>query len=154
MKYAKTLILTAILASAFHSSAGIDSGKGGDSTAPGDTKSSGLDNEIVASDLSVASDDQDNDGIIDSSDNCLNIANADQRDTDGDGFGNACDADLDNDCVVQCTDAALMQSAFYQTGDLDADLNGDKVVNFLDLAVLKDAFFEAPGPSGQTTICD
>ena len=32
--------------------------------------------------------DQDNDGIADSQDNCLVIHNPDQRDTDGDGYGN------------------------------------------------------------------
>ena len=28
------------------------------------------------------------------------MANPDQRDTNGDGFGNACDADLNNDNIV------------------------------------------------------
>ncbi|MBC8412837.1 MAG: thrombospondin type 3 repeat-containing protein [Nitrospira sp.] len=35
--------------------------------------------------------DADNDGILDSSDNCPDIANPDQADTDSDGRGNACD---------------------------------------------------------------
>ncbi|MEM6581899.1 MAG: thrombospondin type 3 repeat-containing protein [Pseudomonadota bacterium] len=43
--------------------------------------------------------DADSDGIIDSSDNCPDIANADQLNTDGDAFGDVCDPypeDADN----------------------------------------------------------
>ena len=35
----------------------------------------------------------DGDGVPDESDNCPNVANADQLDTDSDGLGNECDAD-------------------------------------------------------------
>jgi hypothetical protein len=36
--------------------------------------------------------DADGDGVPDDSDNCVNVANADQADADGDGAGDACDA--------------------------------------------------------------
>ena len=36
--------------------------------------------------------DRDNDGIQDNKDNCPDVQNADQSDTDGDGFGDACDS--------------------------------------------------------------
>ncbi len=38
--------------------------------------------------------DRDRDGIPDFADNCLDVANGDQWDTDGDRYGNACDADF------------------------------------------------------------
>ena len=39
----------------------------------------------------------DGDGVPDDSDNCVSVANFDQLDTDGDGTGDACDSDDDND---------------------------------------------------------
>ncbi len=49
--------------------------------------------------------DTDGDGILDSTDNCDSMANADQLDTDSDGSGNACDSDDDNDGVSDNSDA-------------------------------------------------
>jgi hypothetical protein len=42
-----------------------------------------------------AAPDGDHDGVIDPSDNCPTTANASQADVDGDGLGDACDADYD-----------------------------------------------------------
>jgi len=96
--------------------------------------------------------DTDNDGVADSNDNCINIENADQRDSNGDGIGNVCDADLNDDCDVNFEDLAEMKLVFF-TEDPDADLNGDDNVNFGDLAIMKDLFFAAPGPSGVPNDC-
>ncbi len=96
----------------------------------------------------VMANDVDGDGIGDLSDNCLEVANADQRDTDGDLFGNACDPDLDNDGKVNFADLLLLREVFFAAGDLDADFDGDGNVNFNDLQILKDFLFGAPGPSG------
>ena len=92
--------------------------------------------------------DTDGDQIDDNVDNCTLVANADQRDTDADGYGNLCDADLDQDNVINFSDLGLMKAVFFDAGNLDADLDGDGVVNFTDLGLMKAAFFGPPGPSG------
>ena len=92
--------------------------------------------------------DADADGVPDDADNCTLAANVDQRDTNGDGYGNVCDADLDDNGAVNFLDVGLMKSVFFATGDLDADLDGDGVVSFGDLGLLQAAIFGPPGPSG------
>jgi len=44
------------------------------------------------------------DGQQDTFDNCPNVTNADQRDTDRDGAGNACDEDDDDDGILDDDD--------------------------------------------------
>ena len=90
--------------------------------------------------------DSDGDGVGDDVDNCLLVANADQRDTNGDGHGNICDTDLNNDCVSNPLDLGLFKLVFF-SNDADADFNGDGVVNPIDLGIFKSRFFQAPGPS-------
>jgi hypothetical protein len=93
--------------------------------------------------------DTDGDGVTDIADNCILIANADQRDTNGDGFGNICDPDLDNNLIVNAIDLGLFKSVFFDVGPgIDADFNGDNTVNVIDLGILKTFFFLPPGPSG------
>ena len=91
--------------------------------------------------------DTDGDGIPDSRDNCVAVKNADQRDSDGDGYGDACDADANNDGIVNSLDLALVRSSFGFRGASRADLNGDGVVNALDLAKVRQQFGTRPGPS-------
>ena len=99
--------------------------------------------------------DTDADGVSDTFDNCIDVPNGPtipdlggniQRDTDLDGFGNACDPDLNNDGVVNFADLAKMRLVFFST-NADADLNGDGSVNFSDLARMKLLLFKAPGPT-------
>lgn len=90
--------------------------------------------------------DGDGDSVADSIDNCVNVINQDQRDTDNDGIGNACDADFNNDGVVNFADMAVLKS-WYGTNDVDADLDGNGTVGVEDLDVLKQQFGKAPGPS-------
>jgi len=68
--------------------------------------------------------DGDGDGIADSADNCPLVSNADQLDTDGDGQGNACDADDDNDDVSDTADNCPLVSNPNQA-DFDLDGIGD-----------------------------
>ncbi|MEO1573713.1 MAG: thrombospondin type 3 repeat-containing protein, partial [Pseudomonadota bacterium] len=107
--------------------------------------------------------DTDGDGVDDSVDNCIAAANPGQTDADGDGFGNACDADLNGDCVVNVTDLGLLRQAFFSTPGSPAwnpaaDLAGtggapDGVVNVIDLGRMRTLFFVPPGPSALATDC-
>jgi hypothetical protein len=90
--------------------------------------------------------DVDHDLVDDVVDNCLGAANNSQRDTDGDGYGNWCDADLNNDAKVNFADLAIFRSRF-ATSNADADLDGNGNVNFADLARFKALFGQPPGPS-------
>ncbi len=107
-----------------------------------------LDNVSIGPQACGPSDiDSDQDGVALDIDNCVMVANGDQRDTNGDGFGNRCDPDLDNNCITNFGDLAALKSAFNPAYDPDADLNGDGFVAFGDLAGLKSFFLKAPGPS-------
>lgn len=99
--------------------------------------------------------DQDADAVGDVCDNCVLDANPDQCNTNGNGtdagqddFGNACDADLDNNNIVNTFDLSILRSNFGETGLIDADLNCDGVVNTFDLARMRNRFGAAPGPTG------
>jgi len=96
--------------------------------------------------------DVDVDGVADQIDNCTNIQNTDQLDTDGDGFGNLCDGDLNDDGSTNTLDLNLYKQA-HRTSvgdanyDVDADFNGDGTINTLDLNIYKGLHRQPPGPS-------
>ncbi|MFK7888674.1 MAG: hypothetical protein AB8G16_17595 [Gammaproteobacteria bacterium] len=91
--------------------------------------------------------DSDGDQVTDACDNCLLLFNANQIDADSDGAGNACDADISQDCIVNVVDLGALRAAFF-SNDRVSDLNTDGVVNVVDLGILRAAFFSQPGPSG------
>jgi len=90
--------------------------------------------------------DTDMDGVPDVADNCSLVMNASQLDSNGDGFGNACDPDLDDNGVVNFLDVSVFATQFNSSSGGPADFNGDGFVNFVDLAILPDYFLGPPGP--------
>ncbi|NNF17107.1 MAG: hypothetical protein HKN70_10190 [Gammaproteobacteria bacterium] len=91
--------------------------------------------------------DADGDGLNNREDNCITVANAAQRDTNGDGYGNFCDPDINNDGVVNFADISLWAPFFNTVGTGDEDFNGDGTVNFIDYALFPQYFLQPPGPS-------
>jgi hypothetical protein len=76
--------------------------------------------------------DADGDGIPNSADNAYLTANASQLDTDEDGWGNAADADFNNDGAVNTQDRALFAGAYGSTGSSVFDMDGDGAVTSRD----------------------
>ena len=113
----------------------------------GDAKSTAVFNAQLLIEYGDQELDTDGDGVPDNADNCTLVFNPDQRDTDGDNYGNICDPDFNQDLIVNATDLIYLKSNFFTT-DPDADLDGDGVVNSIDLAILRSFYFKPPGPSG------
>jgi len=96
--------------------------------------------------------DTDEDTFFDFLDNCVNVANPSQYNANAsvDIYGNACDADFDNNNFVNANDLAIFKSHFF-TDNAETDLNNDDFVNANDLAIFKTLFFKGVGPSGLPT---
>jgi hypothetical protein len=92
--------------------------------------------------------DNDDDGLSDSRDNCGNVPNPRQEDMDGDGYGDACDNDADGDWQLDATDNCLL---IYNPNQADWDSNGvgeacqDDEDGFIEL---KDYVYNA-SPTGE-----
>jgi len=91
--------------------------------------------------LSSSASDVDGDGIVDSLDNCPNIANSNQRDYDSNGEGDVCE-DSDGDGVLDNKDICPMipnadqaDSDFDGIGDVCEDSDSDGVIDSLDNCV-------------------
>ncbi len=108
-------------------------------------------------DCNLAPVDTDGDGVFDSTDNCTDVVNPDQIDTNGDGIGNRCDADVDNNCIVNFQDIAAFVPRF-NTGtgnplyDENFDINSSGSLNFQDYIVYTQAFQMPPGPSANACV--
>jgi len=97
--------------------------------------------------------DADSDGATDTEDDCLFVANQTQLDSDRDGYGNACDADYNDDGVVGTLDFMRLRHAFGTTADsagwdAQLDANGDGVIGSFEMNLMRDSFGAPPGPSG------
>ena len=106
--------------------------------------------------------DSDEDGLTDYADNCTLVANGpaaldagenSQLDTDGDGIGNICDTDINNDGITNFGDFIFFQLGFFGVDgganyNAHADFDGDGATNFADFVILVDKWLQAPGPSG------
>ncbi|WP_319526484.1 dockerin type I domain-containing protein [uncultured Desulfosarcina sp.] len=126
--------------------------------------SGGADLDAVAV-INTSATDSDGDNIVDYWDNCPQTSNETQYDTDEDGYGNACDCDIDGDeggdGTVNLLDYLVLKEAFGSTGPImipgepgedntyadasenwnaDADFNGDLEVNLLDYLIFKERF--------------
>jgi len=75
--------------------------------------------------------DSDADGVVDSLDNCALVSNANQKNSDDDSFGDACDLDDDNDSLADADDNC---SKKYNPDQADND--GDGRGNVCDFSLL------------------
>ena len=91
-----------------------------------------LSNNVVEAVITVIEEsgveDGDGDGVNDNNDNCPSDSNADQRDTDGDDEGDACDNDDDGDEVADSDDNCRLLANSGQS-DTDSDGEGDACDN-------------------------
>jgi len=103
--------------------------------------------------LNVAFDaDSDADAVLDGADNCTLVANASQCDSDGDGYGNHCDADLNNNGFTNAQDYILFRAELGQPSTAptynQGDLNCNGFVNAQDYVLFRGRLGNPPGPSG------
>jgi hypothetical protein len=87
-----------------------------DPTADGDYWPDDLDDCLAEAGTINGCPDGDGDGVADWDDNCPSVDNTNQLDSDGDGLGNACDANRDGDNLPNTQDACPDVKAFGPDG--------------------------------------
>ncbi len=99
--------------------------------------------------------DTDSDGVSDPNDNCTLLPNPGQCDSDGDGFGNRCDGDLNNNLFTNAQDYVDLRAQLGSPSPAPAfniaDLNCNGFVNGQDYVLFRTLLGPPPGPSGLVT---
>jgi hypothetical protein len=100
--------------------------------------------------------DADADGVPDAIDNCTSVVNPVQFDADGDGCGNRCDADSDQNGIAGGSDFNALRLCFGKIWPAagppedptcaESDLDESGIVGGGDFNLLRLRFGEAPGP--------
>lgn len=105
------------------------------------------------------SDDTDQDGFLNQTDNCPNAYNPDQADSNANGIGDVCDAnvvcgDADHSGLVNVTDPVFVITYVFNSGPppnptCSADATGEGIVNISDIvAMVNFVFLGGEAPSG------
>ena len=95
-----------------------------------------------------ASEDADSDIVCDKGDRCTDISNLNQLDTDGDGYGNACDADFDQDGDVDGEDFLVHRQGIIDNASGITDHDGDGGTDGADFILFRNQFLQgSPGPA-------
>jgi len=89
--------------------------------------------------------DSDGDGIDDGVDNCVELANARQFDSDQDGFGNRCDVDFDQSGEANGRDVRHFMKALRESNPA-ADIDENGIVDFRDAIAASTLWGKPPGP--------
>lgn len=92
--------------------------------------------------LFVSPGDMDQDGILDDVDNCPDVWNPTQIDTDGDGVGDACDWDIDGDGIPNELD-----NCPYSYNPGQEDMDGDGVGDACDPDIDGDGIYNEDDPN-------
>jgi hypothetical protein len=101
--------------------------------------------------------DADGDAVANALDNCTLVSNPDQFDADGDGFGNNCDADLNQSGTVTVYDYTILR-AYLNTTRMIPDLSRGTsptsgMITVDDYTILRNRLNTIPGPSGRRPDC-
>jgi hypothetical protein len=84
-----------------------------------DPEDENAENDVAITGLFTPVLDDDRDGVPNEEDNCPDTSNADQKDSDNDGEGNACDEDDDNDGVTDDVEKEIGSNP--ENADTDGD---------------------------------
>jgi len=108
-----------------------------------------------------ANGDEDGDGVLNGVDNCVNTANADQADADGNGIGDVCQ-DTDNDSVLDINDNCPETPNTNQAdtdgdgiGDACQDTDGDSILDIEDNCIdMANTDQQDTNGNGSGDVCD